>query len=205
MDRSANPPRWGENVLRLVLGPDEAETVFGDLLEQYRETISNTHRRWESERWLARQVAGFVWRALWIWPAMLALFLSGRSAFDTFAPPADGNFGPRAALTTYALAALFVVVGAWAARRTGRASSGVVAVLITHLMGSLINIAYELAFFAALIQPDPERMRQSQLAGGADELWLLPLMMVPAVMILGATGGFVGKFFRASRQRPALI
>src|SRR5688500_10263372 len=35
----ARPPRWAEAILRLLLKPEDRESVSGDLLEEYRETI----------------------------------------------------------------------------------------------------------------------------------------------------------------------
>jgi hypothetical protein len=33
------PPRWAEALLHVLLPPDQAETVSGDLIEEYRETV----------------------------------------------------------------------------------------------------------------------------------------------------------------------
>ena len=37
---SVRPPRWAEAVLRALLGRDDAETVSGDLIEEYRESVT---------------------------------------------------------------------------------------------------------------------------------------------------------------------
>ncbi len=36
---AVRPPRWADALLRYHLGPDDAETVSGDLLEEYREQL----------------------------------------------------------------------------------------------------------------------------------------------------------------------
>jgi hypothetical protein len=63
---SIRPPRWAEAVLRLLLRPDAAETVSGDLLEEYRESVRPSRGRFQADVWFVRQVAGFVWRSIWV-------------------------------------------------------------------------------------------------------------------------------------------
>ena len=41
----ARPPRWAEAILRVLLKPHDRETVSGDLLEEYRDTIVPTRGR----------------------------------------------------------------------------------------------------------------------------------------------------------------
>jgi len=69
---SVRPPRWAEALLRLLLPSDHAETVSGDLLEEYRETVVPSRGRRRADAWFVRQVAGFAWRATWL-PLMIGL------------------------------------------------------------------------------------------------------------------------------------
>jgi len=39
MPVTADPPRWAEALLRAFLKPGDFESVSGDLLEQYRDSI----------------------------------------------------------------------------------------------------------------------------------------------------------------------
>ncbi len=58
---------WTTAVLSLLMPPDEAETVAGDLIEEYRDTVYPAAGKWRADFWLARQVAGFVWRVPLAW------------------------------------------------------------------------------------------------------------------------------------------
>src|SRR5436190_8117659 len=62
-DEIGRPPRWADALLRTWLNPQEAETESGDLLEAYRDSIYPARRRWRSDLWYVRQVAGYVLRA----------------------------------------------------------------------------------------------------------------------------------------------
>jgi hypothetical protein len=65
------PPRWAEALLRVLLPPDDAETVSGDLLEEYRETVFLAR---PGRRVVLWQVAGFTWRATWL-PLIIGLVI----------------------------------------------------------------------------------------------------------------------------------
>jgi hypothetical protein len=40
MDRpTTRPPQWAERLLRLLLKPEDRDSVSGDLLEEYRDSI----------------------------------------------------------------------------------------------------------------------------------------------------------------------
>ena len=71
---SVPPPRWAEAALRLLLRPDVAETVSGDLLEEYREVVQPLRGTWRADVWFVRQVGGFVWQATWL-PVTVGLLL----------------------------------------------------------------------------------------------------------------------------------
>jgi hypothetical protein len=133
----AAPPRWAASLLPLLLRPDEAETVTGDLIEEYRDNIYPASGRWRANVWFVRQVAGFAWRAASLWGLLLAAFGTGRFLLDTFAPPA--NWGPRSSVTTWSVILLYFVAGAWGARRTGRARTGAVVAIGTHVIASAVS------------------------------------------------------------------
>ncbi len=120
LSEPVRPPRWAEAVLRLLLRPDDVESVSGDLLEEYRESVYPSRGWWRADVWYVRQVIGFVARMPLMWGLVFAACMAGRDLLDTFAPPV--NWGPRSAVTTWSAIALFVLVGAAGAWRTGRAS-----------------------------------------------------------------------------------
>jgi hypothetical protein len=50
------PPRWAESLLRMLLAPEDRDSVSGDLLEEYRESIVPALRG-KADGWYVRQVA----------------------------------------------------------------------------------------------------------------------------------------------------
>lgn len=60
VDADAVPPPWAEQLLRLVLPPVDRDTITGDLLEEYQETIRPMQRPAGARRWYLRQVASLI-------------------------------------------------------------------------------------------------------------------------------------------------
>lgn len=58
---TARPPAWAEATLRLLLKPADRESVTGDLLEEYRDSVLPERGRRRADIWYVMQVAGFVW------------------------------------------------------------------------------------------------------------------------------------------------
>ena len=189
---------WTTGVLSLVLPPDEAETVSGDLIEEYREAIQPAFGRWRADLWLVFEVAGFVWRALFVWSVLVAAFMAGRFALDTFAPPQ--TYGPRSFFTTWSAILLYLAAGAWTARRTGQARSGAVVATAAHLVGHAMSVAVTAVLFMGVIRYEPARRVLFEQTGGWGEQWFLPLILAPIACLLGAVGGACGRSF-AKRSR----
>jgi hypothetical protein len=189
---------WTTGLLSLFMTPDEAETVSGDLIEEYHDSILPSVGKPRADIWLARQVAGFVWRAPLAWGLIMAACMSGRFALDTFAPPAD--YGLRSFVTTWAAILIYLTAAAWSAHRTGRVSSGVLVAAAAHAVGWGLNGVVTIAIFIAAIRSQPEMVREFETTGGWGEIWFLPLMMLPVVLALGWTGGAFGRLL-ARRTR----
>jgi hypothetical protein len=77
---SAQPPRWAEALLRLVLAVEHRDSVSGDLLEEYRDAIVPARGKSAADRWYFGQVAGFAWRATWLWALVFSAAFVGRTA-----------------------------------------------------------------------------------------------------------------------------
>jgi len=83
------PPEWAEAMLRLALKKSDREPVSGDLLEEYRDAIVQSLGRRAADAWYVRQVAGFVWRATWVWALLLSGSFVFRTAYDWLVPTTD--------------------------------------------------------------------------------------------------------------------
>jgi len=105
-DNSVRPPRWAEMLLRFVLPSDTAETVSGDLLEAYRDSVYPRLGRWRADLWFVRQVAGYILRIRttslgnWILAGLLLCVFT-----TTFFPFSMGLMW--VVITVYACAAVF--------------------------------------------------------------------------------------------------
>ena len=188
-----NPPEWCEFVLWLFLKPDDRDSVSGDLLEEYRETILAGRDRAAADRWYLRQVTGFLWRATWAWGAILAALALGRGALDVFVPPA--SWGTRAHVTTYAHIAVFIVISFRAARR-GRSladsvpeslADSVAAVLSTQIVANLMIFAGNLVFLG--IWHDPQTLTAIEQSGGMGEMFFMPVVITAPAVLLSLVGG----------------
>jgi hypothetical protein len=187
----AKPPRWAVAVLPLLLPFGEAESVAGDLIEEYRDTVHPAAGGWVADLWFVRQVAGFGWRAAAPWGFALAAAMSVRFAFDTFAPPA--NYGTRSFVTTWSAILLYLLAAARASRRTGRAATGTLVAISAHAIGWTVNAAVTAAIFLGVIRNEPAMRSVFQQTGGWGEQWFLPLMLLPIVTLLGVIGGVFGR------------
>lgn len=194
----ARPPRWAIAVLPWLLPSDEAETVAGDLIEEYRDSVLPALGRRPADVWFVRQVAGFVWRAPVVWGLLVAMFISGRFLLDTFAPPV--SYAQRSFFTTWSSVLLYLLAGVWGARRTGRAGTGVLVAVSAHAIGWVTSFAITVFVFVGVIRNEPGMLTLFRQTGDWGEQWFLPLMLLPFVIVLGSLGGVCGRSL-AKRSR----
>jgi hypothetical protein len=194
----AQPPHWASALLASLLSSSEAETVLGDLIEEYRDAVLPARGQRQANIWFVRQVAGFAWRAPVVWGLVVAAFIAGRFVLDTFAPPA--NYAQRSFFTTWSSILLYLLAGAWGAWRTGRARTGTFVAVCAHAIGWSVSIAITSAIFIGVIRNNATMLNVFRDTGGWGEQWLLPLMLLPFVLVLGSLGGVCGRSL-AKRSR----
>jgi hypothetical protein len=187
------PPAWADALLRLLLAPASRESVSGDLLEEFRETIVPARGRAAADAWYVKQVAGFLWRACWLPGVLVAAILIVRLLFDAWAPVLyTRGVHPRSAVMTWMLMATFASAACWQTWRTGHARTGVLVALAAAVIGGVLSGAGALLFVA--IWHDPSTLRAIQNSGGLDEaLWAVPLLLLPIGLMTGAAGALMGK------------
>ena len=186
---SVQPPQWAEAVLRVILAPEDAETVSGDLIEEYRESVRPSRGRLSADVWFVRQVAGFAWRATWAWGLLLAALTLGRDSLDWFVPPAD--FLTRSIVTTYAAVCVFLACGALTAYRTRSLRASAAAGLATGIIAAPIKTAGALVLLA--IWHDPQTLGAIDHSGGLGEVFQLPVFLFLPGALLASVGGLLGK------------
>jgi hypothetical protein len=195
--QSLLPPAWADTLLRAVLGRSDGETVSGDLLEQYRDTVLPARGREQADVWFVGQVIGLVWRTTWIWAVLFAALVVGREVLDWFVPPSD--FLLRSQITGYAAISLFIALGCQRAWRTRSIGSSALAALIAAAIAAMLTVVATLILFA--IWHDPETTRNIVQSGGLDEALTLPWMIIVPATIVAIAGSLIGKFIAAIFRR----
>jgi len=186
---SARPPQWAESLLRLLLRPEDRESVSGDLLEEYRETRLPAIGR-AADAWYVRQVGSFLWRASWRWGALLGATLVIRYLFDTLAPPAD--YWLRATIVSYIILGACALAGCTAAWRTHSFRAGVLTSVGAATIGALLSIGGTTVML--VIWHDPAMLDAWRNSGGLQEAFIdVPLKLLALGLAIGAAGAVIGK------------
>ena len=190
------PPRWAEGLLRLVLWQEDRDSVSGDLLEEFRESIVPALGA-RADAWYVRQVAGFLLRQVWMWAVLLASICVWRYLVDTLMPIryTPGVIAPRSAVMTWAIIATFVSCAAWHAWRTRRIGAAILLVVISGFAGSLLAQAGTLLCLA--FQHDPGTLAAIRGSGGFDELFVGPSIgLTLLALVVGLPGALAGRLAR---------
>jgi hypothetical protein len=203
---AVNPPGWAEALLRAVLPFANEESVSGDLLEQYRDSVLPSRGRVAADYWYVKQVAGFLWRLCALFVALRVAAVFGRDVIDAVWPPrywaVAHAYQARSAFTTYAAVLTYLAAGLFGAYRTERVTTGVVVSLATALLTYPITLVLDIVLYLAFIRLDPVRLKIFEATGGWDEVVGLSLMLLPVIAAIAAIGGFAGKYARALTRPP---
>ena len=154
---NSNPPRWAENLLRLVLRERDRDAISGDLLEEYQDAVLPANGRVRANLWYLNQTLSFVKSVTFgvFIGAVFSLWMLIQTLLDPFVEDTVelliGFFGPMFVLWGFAA---FI-----ACRRTGRfveaLKSGLIVsgitTLLFHIAGMLrVNLSLD----AVLQRPD---------------------------------------------------
>jgi hypothetical protein len=185
----ARPPRWAEATLRMLLKPHDRETVSGDLLEEYRDTIEPSRGR-AADWWYIRQVTWYLLRASWAWGTLMGAALVIRYLLDTLVPPAD--YWMRATVLTWTILAACLLAGFVTSWRTRSVRAGMLASSTAAMIGAMMSIAGAAMLLA--IWHDPATLEEWLRSGGVDEALIdVPLKIVALGITLGSIGAALGK------------
>jgi hypothetical protein len=192
MDRpTTRPPWWAEALLQLLLKPEDRESVSGDLLEEYRETIVPALGS-KADRWYVGQVGWFLLRACWLPGVLIGSALVGRYLFDTLVPTRD--FAQRSRIMSWAILAACLLGAFRTSLRTQSIRAGLLTSILSGALGGVISIVGGVLMVA---------FRRGMLgewrdSGGVDEVFLVvPLIMVWVGVVMGTVGGLAGKTLAA--------
>ncbi len=196
MSINAAPPGWADAWLRAFLPAGDSESVSGDLLEQYRESVRPERGRRRADAWYVTQVLGFVWRSARPWAALFAVAYLVRTAMDWLMPPAD--FHTRANVSTLLGAGILLLAGFWAASRSGSVAAGPAMGVAIAAVAAPIEVLGAVALLAG--RHDPATMAAIRHGGGLAEALTLPLLMLLPGIVLGTIGGLLGAAVKRSRS-----
>jgi hypothetical protein len=186
---NARPPQWAEALLRLLLKPKDRESVSGDLLEEYRDTIVPM-RGPAADRWYVWQVGSLLLRTSWGWGAVLGAALVIRYLFDTLVPVTD--YRMRATTLTYTIISACLLAGFSTAWRTRSIRAGVLTSFSAATIGALFSIVGTGVMLA--IWHDPATLDEWRNSGGLDEAFIaVPLKVVAIGAAMGSAGALLGK------------
>lgn len=196
MAETTTPPEWAETLLRLSLKATDCENVSGDLLEEYRASIVPSRGEAAADAWYVAQVAGFVWRATWLWALVFSAPSLARTAYDWLVPTTD--FHLRAQLSTDLGVATLLVIGLWAGWRARSFAAGVAIAVVVSQIAAIISAVGGGLLFALLDTPDVRRAIDG--SGGLGEAFALPFMMIIPALIVGSAGSAIASLGRKVRS-----
>jgi len=189
----ARPPRWADAMLRLLLRPEDRESVSGDLLEEYRESIVPALGP-KAGLWYVRQASWFLLRASWVWGLAIGATLVARYLFDTLAPVpyTPDEIHPRSQMMSQAIVAIFGAAAFWNTWRTTHIRTGVLVAVVAGAIGGVLSSAGTGVMLA--LWHDPATLRAWQGSGGLGEAFIgVPLLLIPISLVSGTFGAIAAK------------
>jgi len=199
MAETARPPEWAEALLWWCLKSTDREDVSGDLLEEYRASIVPSRGEAAADAWYVAQVAGFVWRATWLWALMFSALSIARTAYDWRVPTTD--FATRSAVSTWSGVAVLFIAAMWTAWRSRSFTAGLLIAMITSQIAAVMSVVGAAILLA--VWHDAETQSAIAGSGGLAEVFMLPFMMIIPALIVGAIGSGAGSVGR--KVRSALV
>jgi hypothetical protein len=189
---SATPPEWAEYLLRMAVARADFESIAGDLLEEYRDSVQPAHGQPAADWWYVKQVSGYVLRTTGFWGVLFGAAFLLRTALDWLVPTSD--FQARSAASTAVGVGLLSIVGFLAARRSGSFAAGPVAGVATAGVGALVSVVGAGALLAVV--HDPATLAAIRGSGGLGEVFTLPFAMILPGVLFGSAGGALGVALR---------
>ena len=151
IDEHANPPRLAQMILHSALRPRDAESIAGDLLEEYRAVRRPSLGQLRADAWYVRHVLSVAVRPVWPFALALVAVKLVLAAFALFPLWARWNPSLVPAPNVSLLDALFFLgSGYYAARRTGRLATGIVSSGALGLIDFALFAAYATLGFPTL-------------------------------------------------------
>jgi hypothetical protein len=192
MAETTRPPEWAQALLRLSLKATDREDVSGDLLEEYRASIVPSRGEAAADAWYVAQVAGFLWRATWLWALMFSALFVVRTAYDWRVPTTD--FATRSAVSSWSGLAVLFIAAMWTAWRSRSFTAGLLIAMITSQIAAVMSVVGAAILLA--VWHDAETQSAIAGSGGLAEVFTLPFVMIIPALIVGGVGSAAGSVGR---------
>lgn len=150
-DEGVTPPRIIQLLLQSTLPLRDAETITGDLLEEYRLVRQPSLGPLRANMWYLRHVLSVVWRL--VWPFALALVAARIVLATAMLFPLGGRWNPSlipAPNVALLDAIVFFAAGYVGARTTGRFLTGVINAGVLGLFDFVLFTALTAFLFPGL-------------------------------------------------------
>jgi hypothetical protein len=131
IDTRRNPPRWAYALLTSLLRPSDAESIPGDLLEEYRAVRYPSLGRLRADTWYVKQVLSLLWRVVWPFVVVIAAL---RILSFPLSPGWNPSLVPAPGVSLLD-ALVFLWAGYCSSHQTGRFSTGILIAGVTSLLG----------------------------------------------------------------------
>lgn len=188
MTSNPAPPEWAERVLHAFLSQRAFESVSGDLLEEYRDTVFPARGRRGADAWYLSQVIGYAWRSAGLWATLFAASFLVRTAIDWRLPTTD--FHLRSTVSTSLGLGIFLLAGFWAGSRTGSIRAAAIVGLVTAGLAVPLQLLGDVLLIT--LWHDPVTLSAIRGSGGLGEVFTLPLITVLPCALVSAVGGMFG-------------
>ena len=192
MTPNPDPPRWAERLLQAFLTSGAFESVSGDLLEEYRDTVFPARGAHGANVWYVSQVLRYGWRSAAVYAALFAGSFLARAVVDWRLPTTDFHF--RSTVSTSLAAGIFLVAGFWAGSRSGSVRSGA----IFGMAAAALAVPLQLVGSALLVAlwHDPVTLDAMRSSGGLSEVFTMPFFTVLPCVLISSIGGVIGAAIR---------
>ena len=168
------------------------ESVSGDLLEEYRDTVIPARGQHGANVWYVSQVFRYGWRTTAVWATLFAGSFLTRDVMDWRLPTTD--FHLRSTVSTSLAVGIFLLAGFWAASRSGSIKSGAIIGVVTATVAVPLQLVGSALLFA--VWHGPVTLAAIRASGGLAEVFTLPVLTMPPCVLISTIGGVMGATFR---------
>jgi len=184
-------------MLEVALTARDQHTIVGDLLEEYRERISQGQGGRSVDLWYAKQVASLLWVAALPGPILIAAAVVTR--FLTASWPAMA-FGQRITIILAATGATYFLAGAYGGWLTRHVRVGTAIVVTAMIVALLVNPAATLVHATPWRAPlTPSALR---ISGGHFTLVMFPTF--PLGLLLAMAGAAFPRLLSGRKESTSI-